>query len=495
MHNQNSDPFKVLFVDDDPAEHLRVRRALERCDHNVDLQIVKSVAELADVARTTKPDVFLVDISIDNDEDAGIKLVPKLKRLVPGAAIIMYSSFDTGSLVRRAIAAGADDYITKDQIIENLGERLKLLVQKSRITNGLQSVPDYSKVKTRGGSVAIVRATMNRIRSHLDAVIASSVGCIHVHGESGTGKELIGDIVEALIAPAPMVRVNCAAIPDQLVESELFGHRRGAFTGATNDKKGYFEQANGGAIFLDEIALLSESAQAKVLRAIENQEILPVGSEGQPRKIKVRVISATNERLETAVRRRKFRLDLWQRLAEVEYELVPLRDRASEIPHLAAHFASTAEGGPFILTQAAMNTLKEMPWREGNVRELRNCIRAMTAFPIGRELTPMSIPKKFFAEKRDDHDDDTEPLQVPQGLLVRLADDAENPLRMDSLEDQLLAAAIKELVRRQGSMSMRKMAEHLKIGSSTMHSRVRGLIKKGAIASEEIEELFPSLSD
>ncbi len=244
-----------------------------------------------------------------------------------------------------------------------------------------------------------------------------------ITGESGVGKEVIAKAIHAasLRSKKPLITVNCGAIPEGIIESELFGHERGSFTGAAEQRKGYFELADGGTIFLDEIGELPLAAQVKFLRVLENGEFLRVGS-SQPRTVNVRVIAATNKDLENEVRLQRFRPDVFYRLRSVNIVIPPLRERTEDIPLLFRHFAGEVARRNKIqfagISDNAMHELEDYHW-PGNVRELRNVVESMLVLESGRYLEPQDV-RKYLKEYRAAGDD--RQLPVPLGKSVEQAE-------------------------------------------------------------------------
>jgi two-component system nitrogen regulation response regulator NtrX len=295
------------------------------------------------------------------------------------------------------------------------------------------------------------------------AQAAPSNGRALIFGENGTGKELVARAIHAQSrrARGPFVEVNCAAIPEELIESELFGHTKGAFTGALAARKGKFELADGGTLFLDEIGDMSLKTQAKVLRALQEQRIEPVGGAGSV-AVDVRVIAATNKDLEEEIRRGTFRDDLYFRLNVIPFRVPPLRERREDVPVLARHFVEvlSAEHGrrPKSLTPEALHVLARLPW-PGNVRELRNIIERLVIMTPGEQV-----------EARD----------LPASLLETLPTDASPVAAAASLESAPLAAAREEFERqfilrryRQCGGNMSRTAEALGVERSNLYRKMK----------------------
>jgi DNA-binding NtrC family response regulator len=313
-----------------------------------------------------------------------------------------------------------------------------------------------------------VGATMERIARRIPLILDSAISAIFIGGESGTGKEVVADLIGSALPPeTPFIKVNCGAIAPTLLESELFGHVKGAFTGASADKRGLLEAASGGWIFLDEVATLSPSAQVALLRVLENHTMLRVGST-KPVHLDLRVLSATNEPLETLVAEGKFRADLWQRLRETEINLPPLRQRPDEIPALVERFCNKMNGGPYTVSGPAMAVLTSASWRAGNIRELRNCLRAMTEMHVNKLLTPLSIPERLWEDIGEKPETQTQDQAEPKPQVL-LDDSEDNGIVIpwtyddkqtyDHLTDLLLLTLTRKVASRNGRLSLRSLAQ------------------------------------
>lgn len=323
---------------------------------------------------------------------------------------------------------------------------------------------------------------MQGVALRVPLILSSAISSVLVEGESGTGKEVVADLFAASLPfDVPFIKVNCGAISPSLLESELFGHCKGAFTGATHDKKGLIESAAGGWLFLDEVATLSPSAQAALLRALENQEILRVG-ETEVRSIQFKLLSAANESLEALVANGRFRKDLWQRLREAEILLPPLRDRPMEIEALASHFCQTMPGGPYVIEPAALKILKDFSWKEGNIRELRNCLRAMTESRTDNLLSLNSIPRRI-VENTLCQDYVSLATQLQNVTQWPSADDT---LLFEPLAEKLLCLLLRRAALREKRPSVRALARALGLSRGTVGTRIRELALKGLLTPSEV---------
>ena len=306
--------------------------------------------------------------------------------------VVVISGHGTIETAVKAVRLGAQDFVEKPLSLEKTLLAVKNALRRGRLETEVRALRRQldERYVMVGDSPAI-----KRLRAEI-AQAAPSNGRALVYGENGTGKELVARAIhaESLRAAGPFVEVNCAAIPEELIESELFGHTKGAFTGALAPRKGKFELADGGTLFLDEIADMSLKTQAKVLRALQEQRIEPVGGAGFV-EVDVRVIAATNKELEEEIRAGRFREDLYFRLNVIPFHVPPLRERPEDVPLLARHFmqALSAEHGrrPREIAPEVLERLSRLPW-PGNVRELRNTIERLVIMAPGERIEVRHLP-------------------------------------------------------------------------------------------------------
>lgn len=406
-------------------------------------------------------DCFILDVHLGTDKrNAAAMICEKLRSKREDLPIIVHSS-DITSI--RGFTAGVADFVQKSKDTHHLMSRVeRLLRHKSQ--EKLSSSHYAQNVQKRH-----VGAFMNEIAVQVDRIAQSAVRCVYVWGETGTGKEVVAQILKSTLpSQTPFVSVNCAAIAPSLLESELFGHKKGSFTGALSDRKGYFHMADRGWIFLDEIACLPLQAQASILRIIENQELRRVGAQDLE-EIDVKVLCATNEPLKELVAKGLFRNDLYQRLQEVDIHLIPLRERQDEVKTLVDYFCQIETGGPYQVTEEALYILKNYSWDQGNVRELRNCLRAMTAFSLDKLLTPMSIPKRIFGETKSTSEKFTN-SEDEETLMHFLRREQYNLRRM---EHWILVRSLEDLLITNGTSSLTQCAEKLGLAKSTLQSKMK----------------------
>ncbi len=358
----------VLIVDDEPD-------ILELLDitlsgMNINTHLAATLGEAKHLLATKQLDFCLTDMRLP--DGSGLELVEEISRQdaqIPVAVITAYGSVETAV---ESMKNGAFDFITKPIELDVLRGLAKTALKLSAMREG-----DATRERTSQGKLLGDTPVMQQLRSKISK-LALSQAPVYISGESGTGKELVARLIHTLgvRSDAPFVPVNCGAIPPDLVESELFGHKKGAFTGAISNKEGLFQAANGGTLFLDEIAELPLQMQVKLLRVIQEKAVRPVGGHAET-AIDVRLLSATNRDLNALVQQGDFREDLYYRVNVIELNAPPLRERQADIPQLAEHImAQLAEknGIPLaVLTSGALQKLQDYPF-PGNVRELENIL-------------------------------------------------------------------------------------------------------------------------
>jgi two-component system nitrogen regulation response regulator NtrX len=377
---------RVLVVDDEENIGRSLRLILEREGYAV--SICHSAAGFRDFPG--RADVYLLDVKLP--DGSGIDLLRTIKTSDAGASVVMMSGHATIADAVEATRAGAFDFLEKPLSRDRVLLALKNALEQSSLRQENARLRELVADETRmiGTSPAWQRVVEQA------TMAARSDARILINGESGTGKELIASHVHANspFAAGPFVKVNCAAIPTELIESELFGHEKGAYTGASTSRRGKFELADGGTIFLDEVGDLHEASQAKLLRILQEGEFHRVGGE-QPVRISVRVIAATNRDLTDLVAQNKFREDLYYRLAVVPIRVPSLRERPQDIPALIDHFLSQFctrnNFRPKKIDPAILPVLQSYTW-PGNVRELRNVVERMAILTPADEISIESVP-------------------------------------------------------------------------------------------------------
>ena len=379
----------ILIVDDEPAARYALRRALE---HAYRIAEAESVATAREAFPRERPVLVLLDI-VMNDEE-GLAFLRWMREQGYQQPVIIVSALDTARKAVEALKLGATDYLVKGFDVEELRKRVGNLVRLASLEQENKIMRE--RLVTEGQFGPMLGATPEMRKLFEMAVrVAETDATVLILGESGTGKDLLAQEIHARSprAAGPFVAVNCAALPENLIESELFGYEKGAFTGAAQQKKGKFELATGGTIFLDEIGDMNPITQAKVLRALENRVIERLGGT-QTISVDVRVISATHRDLPKEVSADRFREDLYYRLRVVTLEVPPLRARKEDIPLLADAFLKlhdAREGKTKRLSREALAALGRYDW-PGNVRELKNALERSVIFARGEEITEPDFP-------------------------------------------------------------------------------------------------------
>jgi len=379
----------ILIVDDEPAARYGLRRALEGRYRILEAD---SAAAARGSLTTDPPDLLLLDVVMPGED--GLAFLKWLRAEGHQTPALMVSALDTAKPAVEALQFGAADYLVKGFELEELRTRVSNLLKLSNLEQENDSLRRRLATEGQFGQMIGCSAAMRRAFEMADRVSPTD-STVLILGESGTGKDLLAQEIHARSQRngRPFVAVNCAALPETLIESELFGYERGAFTGAAQQKKGRFEQAHGGSLFLDEIGDMNPVTQSKVLRALENRTIERLGGT-QSLPVDVRVISATHRDLPLAIRDGKFREDLFYRLRVVTIELPPLRAHKEDIAALASaflqlHGARLARRAR--LTKEALATLERYDW-PGNIRELKNAIERAMVLSRGEEVSPADLP-------------------------------------------------------------------------------------------------------
>jgi two-component system NtrC family response regulator len=380
----------ILLIDDDQS----LRRVTEFTLHEAGYRVLTAADGGEGLRLFSRENPALVITDIQMPGLSGYEVLKKIKEQAPAALIIVITAYGTVEKAVEAMKLGAYDYLTKpfsrDELTLTVGKALAyegLREENRKLREELTDKADFSRLVGMSESMREVFALVRKV--------AASEATVLIGGESGTGKELVARAIHSGSErrSGPFVAVNCAAIPRDLLESELFGHARGAFTGAVKERKGKFEQAEGGTLFLDEVGELPLDLQPKLLRALQEREIEPVG--GAPRRIDVRLVAATNRDLEAALGEGSFREDLYYRLAVIPLHLPPLRERRDDIPLLVRHFLDKhGKMPPVVCSEAALEALAGYGW-PGNVRELENAVERMLILRRGESIELDDLPPKI----------------------------------------------------------------------------------------------------
>jgi len=386
--------YSVLIVDDEEGIRKSLASVLE--DEGYAAEAVGSAEAALEKLADRRFDLVMLDIWLPGMD--GLAALESIRALAPPPVVIMISGHGTIETAVRSTKLGAFDFIEKPLSVE------KTLLTLQHAVNEIELVRSNRQLREElGGRYEIVGESvpMKALRQQL-ALAGPTNGRILVYGESGTGKELVAHALHRLSrrADRSFVEVNCAAIPEELIESELFGHVKGSFTGAVEDKVGKFEQADGGTLFLDEVGDMSLRSQSKVLRVIEEQRFTPLGS-GATLSVDVRVLAATNKNLEEEIGKGNFREDLFYRLNVIPFYVPPLREHAEDVSALTnyflAEFARAYGRRPKHFSEAALGSLGRYRW-PGNVRELRNLVERMVIMVPGDRIELRHLPPGFHHE-------------------------------------------------------------------------------------------------
>jgi two-component system response regulator AtoC len=452
---------KILIADPDPFLQDILRQLWVARWHEV------AAAATADAARErlAEDEHELLIAALELPGMTDLELLEAARRDRPGAGVILTAAFGSVADAVRAVRAGADDFLPKpfsdEQLliaVDRAFERAALRRENDDLRHALD---DRVRIDNLIGGDPRMQAIFKTARA-----VADTRTTVLVTGESGTGKTLLARALHAMSSRrnGPFTEVNCGALPETLLESELFGHVRGAFTGATRDKPGKFEAAHGGTIFLDEIGTSSPAFQVKLLRVLQDRVVERVG-DNRTVNVDVRIVLATNLDLEEAVRAGRFREDLYYRIHVVAIEMPPLRDRPGDVPDLARHFlgrfAREHQKSHLQFTPAALQVLQRAPW-PGNVRQLENVVERTVVFATGRtvdvsDLPPLLLPK------------DPALIATPVDHLVA------EPQLLQPLKEALGAAEKRILERalQQCSGNRERAAKVLGINRSTLFAKLR----------------------
>jgi two-component system response regulator PilR (NtrC family) len=404
----------ALIVDDEPDIRELLQITLKRM--NIDCSCAPDLKTARELLRERSFDVCLTDMRLPDGD--GVEFVSYLQQKYPRLPVAVITAHGNMETAIQALKSGAFDFLNKP---------VDLHMLRALIDTALRA----STTRREGAHALVGRsAAVEEIREKI-AKLARSQAPVYISGESGVGKELVARMIheQSPRSAFPFVAVNCGAIPHELMESELFGHRKGSFTGATSDRQGLFQAAEGGTLFLDEVAELTPNMQVKLLRAIQEKKIRPVG-EQQEVPVNVRILSATHRNLQRLVQNGTFREDLFYRINVIELHVPPLRERSDDIPLLVDHILdriAAACGAPRLeMTPEAMACLVAYPF-PGNVRELENILERASALSEGREIRPedLQLPE-------EDRDEAVDPQ--PEGGLEAYLGGIERRMIQKALE-------------------------------------------------------------
>lgn len=382
---------RVLIVDDEANAREALSELLE--DEGYQTRTASDGQAALSMMSEFDPDVVLTDLKMPNMD--GITLLQKGRECSPVAAFVVMTAFGTIDSAVAAIKHGAENYLTKPLDLNALSALVMRAMETSKLRRETRTLRERLDQKYTFDNILGDHPSMQRVMKMIRQV-ARSKATVLIHGESGTGKELIASAIHhnSPRCDKPFVRLNCAALAETLLESELFGHERGAFTGATGRREGRFKQAHGGTLFLDEVSEIPMGVQVKLLRFLQEKEFERVGG-NDTLTVDVRIVAATNRDLKELIADGRFREDLYYRLNVVQLDVPPLRSRRSDIPLLAHHFLDkyNEENGLEIqgFSEAAHRSIMSYPW-PGNVRELENAIERAVVLCESNELTDTDLP-------------------------------------------------------------------------------------------------------
>jgi DNA-binding NtrC family response regulator len=459
----------VLVVDDEKNMRRSLLTLLE--DEGYTARAAESAEEALDLLAHEKFFMVITDARLGGM--SGYEFLPKVHRQWPDLPVLMLTAYATPKLAVEAIKAGAMDYLAKPFAPEELLHAVARCAERHRLLR------ENAALRARSGEVVTLEQIvgeslkMKELR-HLIQTVAVTDARVLILGESGTGKELVAGALHSLSKrrDSHYTRINCAAIPETLLESELFGHEKGAFTGAVRQKPGRVEDADGGTIFLDEIADMGKPLQAKLLRFLEDGSFTRVGGK-QELRVNVRLIAATNRDIVKAIAVGDFREDLFHRLNVVQFNLPPLRGRGEDVLVLAEHFLKTFRAtlnkNVASFTPGARQKLLAHRW-PGNVRELRNAVERALILETTREIQAANLPD-FHVESR---------LQKTEA--VQPAPDESLDAALERLERELIYGALE-----QNGSSLTRAAERLKLTRHALRYRMQRLNMKLSAAADETE--------
>ena len=445
----------ILIVDDEHSIRQSLVGILE--DEGFRTSFAATGEECLTLIQTEDPDLILLDIWMPGID--GLETLKKIKQIRPHQLVVMMSGHGSIETAVKATRLGASDFIEKPLSLE------KVLLSIQNAMKIGQLVAENKALKEKIGRDYQMIGTspaIDQLKQQIKLAAPSS-GWVLISGENGTGKELVARAIhqQSTRAEKPFIEVNCAAIPEELIESELFGHEKGAFTGATAARKGKFDQANGGTLFLDEIGDMSLKTQAKILRILQEQKFDRVGG-NRNIQVDVRVIAATNKNLQEEIKSGNFREDLFFRLNVLPFQVPPLRKRKDDIPQLCKHFLQYFCGKESreikSVTQEALSALQAYNW-PGNVRELKNLIERLVIMTPGQSINLVDLPHAINQHK---------PKNEPQSLATADLPDSYREAK-EEFEKRFLLEKLQK-----NNWNVSKTAEEIGLERSNLHRKIKG---------------------
>ncbi len=445
---------EVLLVDDDDVFSTLLSELLRDSFY---LTLASECKEASQLIDGRSFDIALLDLNLNGDREAGFALLSEITKKQSDCRSVMISGLDHAGTISKAISLGASDFVSKENDADEIISRVKVIAQQIHTERENLVLRDMLGQSKQDDQIVTQNQVMQTILNNLKKISENLEINVLVQGENGTGKEFIArrahDLVEG---KRPFVAVNCAAIPGQLLESVLFGHEKGAFTGAAVGKVGKFELANGGDIFLDEIGTMGLDLQSKLLRVLQEREFERLGS-NRIIKSSFRVISATNEDLAELVKQGKFRQDLFYRLKGFVIKLPPLRERMDDFELLLRHFFSDSRVD---ISKEAMKILKSHDW-PGNIRELISLINVLKVLRPDGMITPADLPPAIRGVQDDHEDKDFSSLLLLKVKSLGL------PKTMKDLEREIISTALHH------SQKKAECAKLLGIPASTLTRKIQ----------------------
>ncbi|TMG61060.1 MAG: sigma-54-dependent Fis family transcriptional regulator [Chloroflexi bacterium] len=423
----------ILVADDDAS----IRSLLKQLLSDEGYSVVEATTgnEVVEKVKDTNPDLVIMDVRMP--ELDGIEALSKLKVSSPKTSVLIMTAFGSSNNAIRAMELGAFDYITKPFELDKISHTVKRVIEYRDLTSEVQVLRDEISSLVQTERIVGNSPAMQEVYKTVGKV-AKADATVLITGESGTGKELVAEALHynSNRRSGPIVKVSCAALPETLLEAELFGHEKGSFTGAMTQRRGRFEMADKGTIFLDEIGEMSLPMQTKLLRVLQERKIERVGS-SLPIKVDIRIICATNKDLQRQVEQQKFRDDLFYRLNVINIHMPPLRDRKEDIPALVEHFLAkhrySATAQPAAISEEALKRLMEYDW-PGNVRELENVVERAVVLSRGQIITSRELP--FGDHETGDHEEDGgDEVSVEKSFFKKSVAQFEKDLIMKALRD------------------------------------------------------------
>lgn len=445
---------RILVIDDEKRLCTLLKTALESP------QLAVATANTGESALAAfeleKFDIVISDIKMPGL--SGLDVLEHIKKTSPETEVLLMTAYAETQTAVQAMKMGAFDYLIKPFEMDELSLKVEQILEKQALKQENRNLREQVQHRFSLENMVGKSGAMQRVYELVHKV-ANSDTTVLIRGESGTGKELIARALHFLSQrkEQPFFTVNCGALPDNLLESELFGHEKGAFTGADREKPGQFELANKGTLFLDEIGELTLPTQVKLLRVLQSHEILRLGGT-RPLRVEARVISATNRPLESMVKEKTFREDLYYRINVFPITLPPLRERRQDIPELVSHFLVKQNHAPDGIQAKALNLLMDYQW-PGNVRELENVIERALILSSGQPIQPSDLPPHIRGEAET-------PLHYPS--------EDQKWMTLDEMEKRLIVRAMRDM---QGNKT--EAAKRLGITRRQLYSKVERLFPGG----------------